>query len=76
MDPDAGPRILAADRIAEEPGDDVLHRSAVALGSATPTCGVLLAAPPASAADYPVSTFDITYGQTYTRGTITSYART
>ncbi|MFE5299993.1 hypothetical protein [Streptomyces sp. NPDC056632] len=50
-------------------------RLAVALGSAALTCGALLAAPPAGAADYPVSSFDVTYGQTYTRGTITWYGR-
>ncbi|MGW5422165.1 hypothetical protein [Streptomyces sp. NPDC003943] len=51
-------------------------RLAVALGSSALLAGgTLLAAPPAGATDYPVSAFDVTYGQTYTRGTITWYAR-
>ncbi|MGC0334852.1 hypothetical protein RKD23_007842 [Streptomyces sp. SAI-170] len=52
-------------------------RSATALTAATLAIGVLGAAPAADAATtaYPTSTFDVTYGQTYTRGTITWYNR-
>jgi hypothetical protein len=41
------------------------------------TTGMLLGAPAASAqtADYPVSNFDVTFGNTYTRGTVTWYNR-
>jgi hypothetical protein len=50
-------------------------RVAGVLGACLLASGGLLAAPPASAAAYPTSPFDVTYGQTYTRGTITWYGR-
>ncbi|MFE6808604.1 hypothetical protein ACFVEN_44175 [Streptomyces sp. NPDC057681] len=50
-------------------------RLTVALSACLLTGATLLATPPASATDYPVSAFDVTYGQTYTRGTITWYGR-
>ncbi|WP_345365950.1 hypothetical protein [Actinoallomurus liliacearum] len=48
---------------------------ATALSTAILATGMLSSAPAASAASYPVSTFDVTLGNTYTRGTITWYNR-
>ncbi|MFJ2162833.1 hypothetical protein [Streptomyces sp. NPDC087856] len=50
---------------------------AAALSTAALTAGMLLGAPAAGAhtAAYPTSSFDVTYGNTYTRGTITWYNR-
>ena len=45
----------------------------VSLAAAAAT--VLAAAPAAEAASYPRSTFRVTYGQTYTTGTVTFYNR-
>ncbi|GAA4632492.1 hypothetical protein GCM10023196_066170 [Actinoallomurus vinaceus] len=56
-------------------GDDLRIQLATALGTVILSAGTLLAAPAAGAADYPVSTFDVTVGNTYTRGTITWYNR-
>jgi hypothetical protein len=53
----------------------VRTRVAAALGACLLASGGLLAAPPASAATYPTTDFDVTYGQTYTRGVITWYGR-
>ncbi|WP_405021285.1 hypothetical protein OHV05_34650 [Kitasatospora sp. NBC_00070] len=48
-----------------------------AFSTAALTAGLLLGAPAAGAqaAAYPTSSFDVTYGNTYTRGTITWYNR-
>lgn len=54
------------------------HRAAgAALSAAALTTGLFMAAPAAdaSAAAYPTSHFDVTLGNTYTRGTITWYNR-
>ncbi len=50
---------------------------AAILTATTLTTGTLLGAPAvrAHATDYPVSNFDVTLGNTYTRGTITWYNR-
>ncbi|MFE4537608.1 hypothetical protein ACFRKB_21375 [Streptomyces scopuliridis] len=52
-------------------------RLAAALSAVTLTTGTLLGAPPATAqtSAYPTSAFDVTLGNTYTRGTITWYNR-
>ncbi|MGX1885797.1 hypothetical protein [Streptomyces sp. NPDC055287] len=52
-------------------------RLATALCGVALTTGTLLNAPAATAqaSAYPTSTFDVTLGNTYTRGTITWYAR-
>ncbi|MFJ4467105.1 hypothetical protein ACIP2X_06205 [Streptomyces sp. NPDC089424] len=50
---------------------------AAALSAVALTTGTLLGAPAATvhAADYPISEFDVTIGNTYTRGLITWYDR-
>ncbi|MEU9236026.1 hypothetical protein [Streptomyces subrutilus] len=50
---------------------------AAALGSVALTAGLLLGAPAASAqtAAYPTTAFDVTYGASYVRGTLTWYNR-
>ncbi|GHI90446.1 hypothetical protein ACWGF3_17710 [Streptomyces xanthophaeus] len=50
---------------------------AAALGSVVLTAGTLLGAPAASAqtAAYPTTPFDVTYGASYARGTLTWYNR-
>ncbi|MET9735435.1 hypothetical protein ABZZ79_33825 [Streptomyces sp. NPDC006458] len=52
-------------------------RLAAALCGVVLTAGTLLSAPAASAqaTAYPTSPFDVTVGNTYTRGTITWYNR-
>ncbi|MEU2236789.1 hypothetical protein ACH4A8_22615 [Streptomyces vietnamensis] len=48
------------------------------LGAASLTAGLLFALPtatPAAASTYPTSDFNVPYGQTYTKGTITWYNR-
>ncbi|MEU6848694.1 hypothetical protein ABZ901_01980 [Actinacidiphila alni] len=59
-----------------------LATTAAALSTALLTAGLLAAAPAADAAStraasasYPVSSFNVTYGNTYTKGTITWYNR-
>jgi hypothetical protein len=58
-------------------GDNMRSRIAAILSTTAVTAGVCLGAPVASAhaASYPVTKFDVTYGNTYTRGTITWYSR-
>ncbi|MFD3657674.1 hypothetical protein [Streptomyces sp. NPDC058620] len=55
------------------PGDDMRTRLAAALSAFALTTGLLLRAPAASAhtSDYPDSEFDVTFGNTYTKGTLT-----
>ncbi|WP_412079528.1 hypothetical protein ACLF6K_38960 (plasmid) [Streptomyces xanthophaeus] len=50
---------------------------AATLSAVVLTTGMLLGAPPAGAhtSSYPISEFDVTVGNTYTRGTITWYDR-
>ncbi|WP_406131585.1 hypothetical protein [Streptomyces sp. NBC_00989] len=50
---------------------------AAAVGSVVLTAGTLLGAPAAGAqtAAYPTTTFDVTYGASYARGTLTWYNR-
>ncbi|KQV11976.1 hypothetical protein [Kitasatospora sp. Root107] len=50
---------------------------AAAVSAVALTTGMLVAAPPAGAltSTYPTSKFDVTFGNTYTRGTITWYDR-
>ncbi|MFJ9342007.1 hypothetical protein ACIRP0_22300 [Streptomyces sp. NPDC101733] len=52
-------------------------RLAAAFSAAALTTGMLLGAPPAGAraSGYPTNTFDVTLGNTYTRGTLTWYNR-
>ncbi|MEV7416054.1 hypothetical protein [Streptomyces sp. NPDC089919] len=49
-------------------------RLAAVVGTAVLSAGLLVNAPAAHAAD-PTTTFDVTYGNTYTRGTITWHNR-
>ncbi|MFF9347788.1 hypothetical protein [Streptomyces sp. NPDC014734] len=59
------------------PGDSTRTHLAAALGTSVLTTGMLLGTPAAGAqaSAHPVSTFDVTLGNTYTRGTITWHDR-
>lgn len=52
-----------------------IHRTILASAMTVAAAGAMLVGSPAAHAAYPVSKFNVTVGNTYTKGTITWYAR-